>query len=116
MTEKIRPSRIALDAWGDLEGDGRWTIAPQGSLVGATYDWRVRADKPLLRYRSFLFSPVFAANHRWAMARGEESLKLELARRCARTQQQRDAIPPPPGPGFRGRRGDPVRVDPGGHA
>jgi hypothetical protein len=31
-----------------------------------------------LRYGSFLFKPIFAANHRWAMARGEESLKREL--------------------------------------
>jgi hypothetical protein len=43
----------------------------------------VRADKPLLRYGSWFFKPIFAANHRWAMARGEESLKRELERRHA---------------------------------
>jgi hypothetical protein len=32
-----------------------------------------------LRYLSFLFKPFFSANHRWAMARGEESLRRELA-------------------------------------
>jgi len=31
-------------------------------------DWRIRAEKPLLRYRSFLVKPVFGANHRWVMA------------------------------------------------
>lgn len=83
VTEKARPSRIVLDAWGDLDGHGEWTITGHGALARALYDWRVRADKPLLRYLSFLFKPVFSANHRWAMARGEESLTAELARRRA---------------------------------
>ena len=45
--------------------------------------------------------PIFAANHRWAMARGETSLKLELARRHAAADPTiLPAIPPPPGPTF----------------
>jgi hypothetical protein len=75
--------RLALEAWGDLDGQGEWTIAADGPQVNVTHDWRVRADKPLLRYLSFLFKLLFAANHRWAMARGEESLRRELARRAA---------------------------------
>ena len=55
--------------------------------MNITYDWRIRAEKPLLRYLSFLLKPVFSANHRWAMARGEESLKAELARRAGAGQQ-----------------------------
>ncbi|MEO8745789.1 MAG: hypothetical protein ABI334_01555 [Candidatus Dormiibacterota bacterium] len=47
------------------------------------------------RYGTPIFRPIFAANHRWAMARGEESLDLELRRRRARTEAERDAIPPP---------------------
>jgi hypothetical protein len=49
--------------------------------VNITFDWKLVAEKPLLRYLSFLFKPIFSANHRWAMARGEESLKRELARK-----------------------------------
>ena len=45
--------------------------------------------------------PFFAANHRWAMARGEESLALELRRRRARTEAERQAIPAPPRSTFR---------------
>src|SRR5205814_559889 len=41
---------------------------------------------------------LFEANHRWAMAQGEESLKLELARRRAISDAARAAVPPPPGP------------------
>ena len=53
--------------------------------MDVTYDWRLRAEKPLLRSLSFLLKPLFEANHRWAMAQGEESLRLELARRRATT-------------------------------
>jgi hypothetical protein len=95
---KCYPARIALVAWGDLDGQGEWTFEPRGNRVAVTYDWRVRADKPLLRYLSLVFKPVFAANHRWAMARGQESLRLELARRRARTEEERARIPMPPGP------------------
>ena len=62
------------------------------------YDWRLRADKPLLRNLSFLLRPLFEANHRWAMAQGETSLKLELQRRRATSDEARATIPPPPGP------------------
>jgi hypothetical protein len=62
------------------------------------YDWRIRVDKPLIRYLSWLLKPLFASNHRWAMAKGEESLRLELARRKALSESQREAIAPPPDP------------------
>jgi hypothetical protein len=42
--------------------------------------------------------PIFGANHRWAMAQGEASLKLELARRHAATAEERAQVPAPPGP------------------
>ena len=69
-------------------------------MVNITYDWRVMADKPLLRRLSFLLKPLFSANHGWAMARGEESLKLEMARRRAASPEDAARIPAPPGPTF----------------
>ncbi|GIK43068.1 MAG: hypothetical protein BroJett011_69010 [Chloroflexota bacterium] len=98
VTEARVPHGFTLEAWGDFVGRGVWTFEQEGPWVNITYDWRIRADKPLLRYLSFLFKPLFAANHRWAMARGEESLRLELARRHARTLEEREQLPPPPGP------------------
>ena len=80
-TESEPPRRLAITASGDFNGVGVWTLEQDGGFVNATFDWRLTADKPLLRYLSFLFKPIFAANHRWAMARGEESLKRELVRR-----------------------------------
>jgi hypothetical protein len=91
---------FSLVAEGDFVGTGVWTLVQQGEVVDVQYDWRIRADKPLLRYGTFVMRPIFSANHRWAMARGEESLKLELQRRHAKTDAERQAVPAPPGPTF----------------
>ncbi|HUJ48835.1 MAG TPA: SRPBCC family protein [Bryobacteraceae bacterium] len=87
VTESRRPHGFSLEAWGDFEGRGVWTFVQDGAAAAITYDWRIRAEKPLLRYLSFLLKPIFSANHRWAMARGEESLRAELARRAGAGQQ-----------------------------
>jgi hypothetical protein len=86
VTESRRPHGFSIEAWGDVEGRGTWTMEQDGPYALITYDWRIRAEKPLLRYLSFLLKPMFSANHRWAMARGEESLKVELARRAGAGQ------------------------------
>jgi hypothetical protein len=86
VTESHRPHGFSIEAWGDFEGRGTWTLEQDGPYADITYDWRIRAEKPLLRYLSFLLKPMFSANHRWAMARGEESLKVELARRAGAGQ------------------------------
>jgi hypothetical protein len=100
VTESNRPHGFAIEALGDFVGRGVWTLEQDGPVADITYDWRIRADKPLLRTLSFLLKPVFSANHRWAMERGEESLRLELLRRRAKTEAERNAVPPPPGPTF----------------
>jgi len=96
--ESNYPHGYSIVANGDFEGRGVWTFEQDGAFVNATYDWRLRAEKPLLRNLSFLMKPLFEANHRWAMAQGEESLKLELARRRAASERARALVPPPPGP------------------
>ncbi len=93
-----------LEARGDFVGTGVWTFAGGDEGTDIEFDWRLRAEKPLLRRLSFLLKPVFAANHRWAMARGEQSLRLELRRRRAINPEERARIPLPPGPTFPHRR------------
>jgi hypothetical protein len=90
-----------LEAWGDFVGRGIWTFEQQGEWVNVVYDWKIRADKPLLRSLSFLLKPVFSANHYWAMRMGEESLKLELMRRHTSSLEERARISPPPGSTFK---------------
>jgi hypothetical protein len=98
VTESRYPYGLTLEAFGDFVGRGVWTFEQDGPFVNVTYDWQITAEKPLLRRWSSLLKPAFAANHRWAMREGEESLKLELARRRAVSAAARNAIPPPPGP------------------
>lgn len=103
-TEADPPRTLTIRASGDFEGEGRWSLTADGRVVNVEYVWAIQANKPLLRYLSFVLRPLFAANHRWAMARGEESLRLELARRHADTAEERARIAPPPQPTFLGAR------------
>lgn len=100
VTENRQPHGFSLEATGDFVGRGDWTFQQDGEWVDVIYHWRVRADKPILRYLSFIMKPIFAANHHWAMRKGEESLKLELQRRRVAPQAQ-SKIPDPPGPTFK---------------
>ena len=96
VTAANYPYGFTIDVWGDFSGRGVWKLRQVGDFVHVIYDWRIKANKPLLRLLSPVLRPVFAANHRWAMDKGEESIKLELARRRARTAQELAIVPAPP--------------------
>lgn len=98
VSEVEKPRGCTLVSNGDFVGRGIWTFEQDGPWVNITYDWKIQAEKPLLRRLSFIFKPIFTANHRWAMAKGKESLLLELARRHAATDAERHRIPEPPRP------------------
>jgi hypothetical protein len=108
VTESQPPTGFRLDAEGDFVGRGIWTLTmdiaedqPGGPLTSVVYDWLIVAEKGVLKRLSPVMKPIFAANHRWAMAQGERSLRLELARRHAGADPAiAAAIPPPPGPTF----------------
>ncbi len=108
VTELHYPHGFTITAWGDFEGRGIWTFEPEGGeadpvkegWVRITYDWKIAAEKPLLKNFSFIMKPIFSANHHWAMARGEESLALELARRHAKSPSDLALIAAPSGPTF----------------
>ena len=100
VTESDAPHGFSLQATGDFVGRGVWRFEQVGAEVLITYDWLIEVTKPLLRDLSFVFKPIFSANHNWAMRMGEISLKLELARRHAATPEALANIPPPPGPTF----------------
>jgi len=90
---------LSLRAEGDFVGEGTWTFIPDGDHVKAFYDWRIRAEKPLLRRLTWLMRPAFSANHRWAMRKGEESMRLELLRRRLPSADA-SRVASPPGPTF----------------
>jgi hypothetical protein len=94
------PNGFTMEASGDLEGTGIWIFEQDGPFVNVTYDWTIRANKAIIRSFSFLLKPIFRSNHNWTMNRGEESLKLELQRRRARTPDEAARVQPPPRPIF----------------
>ena len=96
--ESRYPYGFSMDATGDLEGKGIWTFEPDRPFVNVTYDWTIRANKPIIEKLSFLLKPIFRSNHNWTMMRGEESLKLELMRRRAKTTEETSVVPAPPAP------------------
>src|SRR5437016_14351494 len=96
--ESRYPYGFSMEATGDLEGKGIWTFEPDGPFVNVTYDWTIRANKPIIEKLSFLLKPIFRSNHKWTMRRGEESLQLELLRRRALTKEEAAAVPEPPRP------------------
>jgi hypothetical protein len=98
VSEERGDRGFAFEADGDFHGRGDWSFEPSGAFVEATFDWKIEARKPLLRFLAPVFRPVLEANHRWAMRRGEESLRLELERRRAASAWERERISEPPGP------------------
>jgi hypothetical protein len=85
------PRRIEIRAEGDFVGRGVWDLKDEGHLTYITFDWRLRADKPLLRWLSPLFKPLFQWNHHWAMSTGLKRLKLEAQRRLEEAEHGKTA-------------------------
>ena len=61
IVESRYPYGFTLVASGDFDGRGVWTFEQDGAFVDITYDWRLSAEKPLLRNLSFLLKPLFEA-------------------------------------------------------
>ncbi|KXK22018.1 MAG: hypothetical protein UZ15_CFX003001137 [Chloroflexi bacterium OLB15] len=92
----VRDDGFTLTADGDFVGRGIWTFVQDGDYTEAIYDWKIEATKPILRDYSWIMKPIFGMNHKWAMARGQESLIIELMRRKATTDDEKRNIPTPP--------------------
>lgn len=75
------PRTIEIRATGDFDGRGVWLLESEGDETHIVFDWRLRADKPLIRWFSLFLKPIFKWNHSWAMARGYESLCREIEQR-----------------------------------
>jgi uncharacterized protein YndB with AHSA1/START domain len=69
------PREFEVKVDGDLNGKGIWTLTPRDGVVHIRFDWRVLADRPLLRYLSPIFRPFFRYNHNWSIKRATEGLE-----------------------------------------
>ncbi|MGZ5341157.1 MAG: SRPBCC family protein [Solirubrobacterales bacterium] len=69
------PREFEVSVVGDLTGKGVWTLTPREGGVHVRFDWRVIADRPLLRYLTPVLRPVFRWNHNWSVKRAIEGLE-----------------------------------------
>jgi uncharacterized protein YndB with AHSA1/START domain len=69
------PTEFEVSVVGDLTGRGVWTLSEAGGVVHIRFDWRVIADRPLLRYLTPVLRPVFRWNHNWSIKRAIEGLE-----------------------------------------
>ena len=82
ITRYEPPHILEAEVEGDLRGRGLWTLTPLDGGTHVRFDWRVFADKPLLRILTPLLRPAFRWNHNWAIARAMEGLE-PFARRAS---------------------------------
>jgi uncharacterized protein YndB with AHSA1/START domain len=69
------PREFEVSVIGDLTGRGVWTLTPGDGAVHVRFDWRVIADRPLLRYLTPVFRPLFRWNHNWSIKRARAGLE-----------------------------------------
>jgi uncharacterized protein YndB with AHSA1/START domain/mannose-6-phosphate isomerase-like protein (cupin superfamily) len=75
IIELDRPHLISGDVDGDLRGRGTWTLTETARGTRVRFDWRVHADRRLLRVLTPVLRPAFRWNHDWAIARAIEGLE-----------------------------------------
>jgi mannose-6-phosphate isomerase-like protein (cupin superfamily) len=73
-TRMERPYVLAVRTQGDLVGTGIWRLRSVEGGTEVGYDWRPRADFPVVRWLSPLLKPLFRYNHDWCMHQGEVGL------------------------------------------
>ena len=69
------PDELEVSAEGDLTGRGVWKLSQAGDRVHIRFDWRVFADRPLLRVLTPVLRPLFRSNHNWSIQRAIEGLE-----------------------------------------
>ena len=68
--------RFEIEVTGDLRGHGAWSLSErEGGRVHVRFDWRVHADRALLRVLTPVLRPVFRWNHDQAIRRAMAGLE-----------------------------------------
>jgi uncharacterized protein YndB with AHSA1/START domain len=81
------PDSFEVDVTGDLRGHGLWTLTDRDGRVHVRFDWRVHADRTLLRVLTPVLRPVFRWNHNVAIKAAMAGLE-PYARRAGSSQVQ----------------------------
>jgi uncharacterized protein YndB with AHSA1/START domain len=75
ITRLEAPRQFEVEVDGDLRGQGVWTLTPSDRGVRVRFDWRVHADRTLLRVLTPVLRPLFRWNHDQAIRRAIEGLE-----------------------------------------
>ena len=78
------PREFEVSVEGDLSGRGVWTVTPTARGAHVRFEWRVNAQRPLLRVLTPIVKPLLRWNHHWAIQRAQDGLEpyvREQARR-----------------------------------
>lgn len=80
VTHIHKPHIIRFKAFGDLQGHGTWYFNAVEGGTTITFDWRVVANKAVIRWFSFLLKPLFRANHHYCVKEAEKGIRNDLIR------------------------------------
>ena len=89
-----RPREFEVSVVGDLTGKGIWTLTPSDGRVHIHFDWRVIADRPLLRVLTPVLRPRLPLEPQLvdqAGDRGPGALRALRTRGC--DESRREARP-----------------------
>ena len=76
ITRLEAPEAIGAEVDGDLRGTGLWTLTVnEDGSTHVRFDWRVHADRLLLRLLTPVLRRALRWNHAWAIARAREGLE-----------------------------------------
>ncbi len=76
ITRLEAPGVIGAEVDGDLRGTGLWTLTVnEDGSTHVRFDWRVHADRLLLRLLTPVLRRALRWNHAWAIARAREGLE-----------------------------------------
>ena len=78
VTRVEHPSSLEGVAEGDLNGTGRWHLAPEGATTHVRYDWTVATTKRWMIALAPVLEPAFRWNHNQVMAEGGRGLARHL--------------------------------------
>lgn len=78
VVEVRRPERLRARSRGQLSGEGIWLLQGAGESTDVTYVWRVRVERPWMRWLAPLLAPLFRWNHHAVMRSGGIGLARHL--------------------------------------
>ncbi len=78
VTSVLPPSELEAEATGELEGTGRWTLAPADGGTLVRYAWDIRTTRRWMNMLAPVARPLFRWNHDELMREGGQSLARRL--------------------------------------